>query len=106
MASTPAISSTPSSSWRHEVNTLKLILKTLGDFFLDRNGDGDDKRFWGAALIIVAIVYLFTRPAGPDVWAVCGGLLTFATGLLWKASSADTKVPPSTPANPTAGVPQ
>lgn len=76
-----------------------LILKTIGDFFLDKNGDGDDKRFWGAVLIIVAIVYLFTSiQKGVDLWAVVGGLLTFATTLLWKASSSDTKTPPAPPA--------
>lgn len=79
------------------MNTWKLILKTFGDFFLDRDGDGDDKRFWGAVFFVVAIVYLFTRPAGPEVWAVSGGLITFGTGLLWKASSADTKAPPAPP---------
>ncbi len=81
---------------------LKTILKVIGDFFLDRNGDGDDKRFWGAALIIVAVVYLFTHAPGADLWVVVGGLLTFATGLLWKASSADTKAgsPPAPPAGP------
>jgi hypothetical protein len=84
---------------------LKSVVKTLGDFFLDKNGDGDDKRFWGAVLMVVAIIYLFTRPAGPDAWAVCGGLITFATGLLWKASTADTKSPPAAPpSNPTQGL--
>jgi hypothetical protein len=85
----------------------KLIWKTIGDFFLDRNGDGDDKRFWGSILIIVAMVYLFTHAGnGTDTWVVCGGLLTVATSLLWKASSADSKTPPTPPANPTQGVPQ
>jgi len=86
---------------------MKAFLKVLGDFFLDRNGDGDDKRFWGAVLMVVAIVYLFTSgQKGPDLWTVVGGLLVVASGLLWKASSADTKVPPAPPSSPTQGVPQ
>ena len=82
---------------------IRTILKTLGDFFLDRNGDGDEKRFWGNVLMVCVVYVVVTNKPGPEMWATAGGLLTAASALLWKASSADSKTPPSAPSNPTQG---
>ncbi len=86
------------------MKALALILKTLGDFFLDKNGDGDEKRFWGNVLMAVAVVVVIIWKPGTDTWATAGGLITAGTTLLWKASSADS-TPPAPPSNPTQGVP-
>lgn len=40
---------------------MKKLGKTLYDFITDANGDGDEKRILGIALIVAAVVYLFLR---------------------------------------------
>jgi len=81
------------------IRTLLLILKTLGDFFLDAKGDGDPMRFWAFVSFICAIICLFTNQ---PIWAVAGcagtGIILFILAIWHEREPA--KKPP---ANPTQG---
>ena len=67
------------------------VKKTIGDFFLDHNDDGDEKRFWGNIFLLCSLVFAFVYGPVPATWETAGGMATIGVGLLWKASSADAK---------------
>lgn len=71
-------------------------LAALWDFVCDKNGGSDEKRLLGSLLIVFAIVYVFTRPAGPDVWTTAGGMVVAGGGLLTVAGAQDGIQPPKT----------
>lgn len=74
---------------------MRKILSVIGDFFLDKDNNGDEKRFWGNVLIIIAIVYLFLHAPGESTWITVGGLITFGGAFLTVAMKGDTMVPPN-----------
>ena len=72
----------------------KTLVDWLKDFVQDKNGGSDEKRLLGAAFLIAALIYVFTRTAGADVWTVAGGMATVGVGLLTVAGAQDGIQPP------------
>jgi hypothetical protein len=90
------------------IDAVKAFLKWLADFVKDKNDGSDEKRLMGVAFLICALIYVFTRPAGPDVWTIAGGLAGVGVILLGVAGAQDGIVPKisSTPSAPsTTGIP-
>jgi hypothetical protein len=86
------------------VNTLKLILKTLGDFFLDHNGDGDEKRLLGIGLVVFACVYIAAIKPGDLAGFL--GIAGVGTGLLGLGVVGDqVNKTSSSSSNSSAGIP-
>ena len=81
------------------MNIFISFFKTIGDFFLDKNNNGDEKRFFGIAFL-VADLYYFLKPhtmADPlnqGALSIIGGL---GLVLLGVASWADKISPPQIP---------
>lgn len=76
---------------------VKKAAAALGDFFLDKQGGSDEKRLIGIGLFAAAVVYVFTRAAGPDVWTIAGGMAGFGAILLGVAGAQDGIQPPKQP---------
>ena len=76
---------------------LKKALAALWDFLLDKNGGSDEKRLIGVAFLVAAIVYVFTRAPGVDVWTTAGGMAGFGVTLLTVAGAQDGIAPPKLP---------
>lgn len=76
-------------------NFFKTIFAKIGDFFLDKDNNGDEKRFWGNILIICGIVYAFTHSAGESMWITSGGFITLGLGALTIAMKGDTMSSPT-----------
>jgi len=73
---------------------VKKAASAIGDFVCDKDGGSDEKRLIGVGLFVAAIVYVFTRPAGPDVWTTAGGMAGFGVTLLTVAGAQDGIKPP------------
>jgi len=89
-------------------DALKAAGKAIWDFVCDKNGGSDEKRLLGVIFLIAALVYVFTRKAGPDVWTTAGGMAGVGVGLLIAAEAQDgiaPKIPATPPANSGAGLP-
>jgi hypothetical protein len=85
----------------------KTFLEWVKDFVQDKAGGSDEKRLFGCAFLIAALIYAFTREAGPNVWTTAGGMAGVGVGLLIGAGAQDGIQPKITPpANPTQGAPQ
>jgi hypothetical protein len=84
------------------MSVLLLILKTIGDFFLDSKGDGDPMRSLGVLAFAFFVVMLFQR----QVWwepAGCAVIsLSFFVLSIWHDRRPGKKTPP----DPTQGVPR
>ena len=80
---------------------MKKFGKTLYDFITDANGDGDEKRILGIALIIIAVIYICLIKPG-DV-AGFSAIAAFGGGLLATAVVGDKVNGGSGPSNPTQG---
>jgi hypothetical protein len=68
---------------------MKAFFRKLGDMFLDQAGGVDEKRVIGVGLVVAGVGYVFTRPAGADVWVTAGGLLGFALTFLGISVAGD-----------------
>ncbi len=79
---------------------LAVILKTVGDFFLDSKGDGDPMRFWAFALLVAALVEI------PFFWEMTAGLGVGAIILYILAIWHEREPRARKPADPTQGVPR
>lgn len=62
------------------------LVKLFIDFFLDKDNNGDEKRFWGNVSMVAALYYAFTPK--PDV-AILSILFSSAVALLGGAALAD-----------------
>ena len=70
------------------------IGKAIWDFVCDKNGGSDEKRLIGAAFLIAALIYVFTREPGPSVWTTAGGMAGIGITLLLGAGAQDGIQPP------------
>jgi hypothetical protein len=83
------------------------IFKTIGDWFLNFNGDGDAKLVLGFALIIFSCVYIAVIDKGnvPAFLAISGvGTSLLTLGVV--QDKVNQSAPPASGGNPTQGVPQ
>jgi hypothetical protein len=71
------------------MKAIKAFFVKVGDMFLDQAGGLDEKRVIGVGLVVAAVVYVFTRPAGADVWVTAAGLLGFALTFLGVSVAGD-----------------
>ena len=68
---------------------IQTIARKFGDFFLDKQDNGDEKRLWGNVLIACGIVVVFTNAPGTDSWITAGGLIVLGLGALTVAGAQD-----------------
>ena len=80
------------------MNTLKQILKVVGDWFLNFNGDGDVKLFLGIAFAIFGAVYIAVINKGDAVGfgAIEGTAATFL-GLALGQDAVNNNAPKTPP---------
>ena len=78
---------------------LALILKTIGDFFLDAKGDGDPLRACGILSFAFALVMLFQRQVWWEPAGCAAASLLFFILSIWSDRALKSKPP----ANPTQG---
>jgi len=57
------------------------FFKVLGDFFLDKNGDGDEKRFFGICFLVYAAVFAWFHPDAAMMVVELAGFGTTLLGL-------------------------
>jgi hypothetical protein len=57
----------------------------VGDFFLDKQNNGDEKRFFGCAFLVASLIYVFTQKDIAGFLAISG----VGTTLLGVASVTD-----------------
>ena len=79
---------------------IKSFAAGLVDFVKDKNNGSDEKRLFGCAFLVAALVYVFTNAAGPDVWTTAGGLAGVGILLLGVAGAQDGIVPKLPQAGP------
>ncbi len=71
------------------MNAIKSFFKKIGDFFLDKNNSGDEKRLFGIAFLVGALVAFFTDVSVEK----CIAMASIGGGLLGMAVVGDTMNP-------------
>jgi len=77
---------------------LLLILKTIGDFFLDAKGDGDPMRAFAIVFFVAGLIEI------PRFWEMTAGLIGAGIVLFILAIWREREPAKKPPANPTQGI--